>query len=248
MATNYNPSIVTSGLVLYLDVGNVKSYPGTGTVLTDLSGNGGGGTLINGPTYNSANGGSLVFNGSNTYVSCTSSVTAIKGLNAFSFFIWLKSTSSSPSRRYAFDGRGNKVIAQKAAGIGFGFDSGYSDNKTFNFMSGNDGTYTESNSPTTFLNNSIYQLGIIRQANSSTFNGLDIDSKTIITPSFTAPRMTAAATVDFGEYSLGTYASSSAGGNYWWAGNIYMVIGYNRALSQDEVLQNYNALRGRFGL
>jgi len=61
-------SIVTSGLVLYLDAGNASSYSGTGTTWTDLSGNGNNGTLINGPTFNSANGGSIVFDGSNDYI------------------------------------------------------------------------------------------------------------------------------------------------------------------------------------
>ena len=54
-------SIITSGLILNLDAGNVASYPGSGTTWTDLSGNGNNGTLINGPTFNSSNGGSILF-------------------------------------------------------------------------------------------------------------------------------------------------------------------------------------------
>lgn len=61
-------SIITDGLTLYLDAGNTASYPGTGTTWTDLSGNGNNGTLVNGPTYNSANGGSLVFDGADDQV------------------------------------------------------------------------------------------------------------------------------------------------------------------------------------
>jgi hypothetical protein len=60
--------IVQSGLVLNLDAGVSSSYPGSGTTWTDLSGNGNTGTLTNGPTYNSANGGSLVFDGVDDYV------------------------------------------------------------------------------------------------------------------------------------------------------------------------------------
>ena len=59
--------IVTNGLVLYLDG---KQYPGSGTTWTDLSGNGNTGTLVNGPTYSSANGGSIVFDGGDDYVNC----------------------------------------------------------------------------------------------------------------------------------------------------------------------------------
>jgi hypothetical protein len=53
MGLGHSPSAVTSGLVLALDAGNTKSYPNTGTVWTDLSGNGNTGTLTNGPTFNS---------------------------------------------------------------------------------------------------------------------------------------------------------------------------------------------------
>ena len=62
--------IVQSGLVLNLDVGVSSSYPGSGTTWTDLSGNGNTGTLTNGPTYSSSNGGSIVFDGVDDYVNC----------------------------------------------------------------------------------------------------------------------------------------------------------------------------------
>lgn len=65
MAYINGPKIVTDGLVLVLDAGNTKSYPGSGTTWTDLSGNGRNGTLVNGPTFDSANGGSIVFDGVN---------------------------------------------------------------------------------------------------------------------------------------------------------------------------------------
>jgi len=63
MACNYQGKIVTNGLVLCLDAADKKSYPGTGTVWTDRSENGNHGTLTNGPTFNGANGGSIVFDG-----------------------------------------------------------------------------------------------------------------------------------------------------------------------------------------
>ena len=72
MGVAYNSSIVTNGLVLCLDAGNSKSYPGSGATWTDLSGNGNNGTLVNGVGYNSGNGGYLVFDGSNDYVNCGS--------------------------------------------------------------------------------------------------------------------------------------------------------------------------------
>ena len=78
--------IVQSGLQLYLDAGNAASYPGSGTAWTDLSGNGRNGTLTGGPTYSSADGGSIVFDGTNDFVQCTGSLTA----TAATFVIWMR--------------------------------------------------------------------------------------------------------------------------------------------------------------
>ena len=69
MGITYNPRIITDGLVLCLDAGNSKSYPGSGTTWTDLSGNGNTGTLTNGPTYSN---GAIVFDGVDDYVQFTS--------------------------------------------------------------------------------------------------------------------------------------------------------------------------------
>lgn len=73
MALNHSPKIVTNGLVLYLDAANQKSYPGSGTTWTDLSGNGNTGTLTNGPTFSANNNGGIVFDGANDYVSISNS-------------------------------------------------------------------------------------------------------------------------------------------------------------------------------
>ena len=68
MALIHSPKIVTDNLILCLDAANTKSYPGTGTVWKDLSGNGNNGTLTNGPTYIVGGGGSFSFDGNNDYV------------------------------------------------------------------------------------------------------------------------------------------------------------------------------------
>lgn len=65
---SYYGGIVTNGLVLALDAAKKDSYPGSGTVWRDISGNGNNGTLTNGPTFNSGNGGSIVFDGVDDYV------------------------------------------------------------------------------------------------------------------------------------------------------------------------------------
>lgn len=63
----YYGNIVTSGLVLNLDAAKRDSYPGSGTTWRDISGNGNNGTLTNGPTFNSDNYGSIVFDGVDDY-------------------------------------------------------------------------------------------------------------------------------------------------------------------------------------
>ena len=68
MGLSHSPRIVTNGLVLCVDAANPRSYPGAGTAWTDLSKQGNNGTLTNGPTFDSANGGSILLDGSDDYV------------------------------------------------------------------------------------------------------------------------------------------------------------------------------------
>jgi hypothetical protein len=85
------PEVVESGLVLALDAGNSKSYPGSGTTWTDLSGIGNTGTLTNGPTYSSANSGFLSFDGTNDFVSVPSGIP--QRTSQFTNEIWVYPTS-----------------------------------------------------------------------------------------------------------------------------------------------------------
>ena len=87
------PYIVLDGLVLYLDAGITLSYPGNGTTWTDVNGLGpkNNGTLINGPTFNSANGGSIVFDGSDDYVNCGN----IMPSTAYTKCVWFNITQMS---------------------------------------------------------------------------------------------------------------------------------------------------------
>ena len=84
---------VTANLSMFLDAGNASSYPGTGTAWTDLSGNSRNGTLTNGPTYTSADGGAIVFDGTDDFVQCSGSLTA----TAATFVIWMRRNGSQVS-------------------------------------------------------------------------------------------------------------------------------------------------------
>jgi hypothetical protein len=96
MGIAYNPRIVTDGLVLALDAGNAKSYPGSGTTWTDLSGQGNTVTLTNGPTYSSANGGSLVFDGVNDYGTYDPGSEIEFGTGQFAVEIWANFVGEGP--------------------------------------------------------------------------------------------------------------------------------------------------------
>ena len=92
MASLGGPNIITNGLVLALDAANTKSYVSGSTVWRDLSGNNNSGSLTNGPTFNSANGGSIVFDGVDDY--CVNSLS--NGFTAAMTIITIaKSTNST---------------------------------------------------------------------------------------------------------------------------------------------------------
>jgi len=88
-ASSAREPIITDGLLVHLDAGNVNSYPGTGTVWTDLEGNDNG-TLVNGLTYNSNNRGTLETNGSNDYVLISSVAGSGTATQSFTYEVWVK--------------------------------------------------------------------------------------------------------------------------------------------------------------
>jgi hypothetical protein len=92
MALYHSPLVVTDGLVLYLDAGNTKSYPGAGAIWSDLSQNGNTGTLTNGPTFNSANNGSIVFDGTDDYIDLQYAI--IGGTGDFTVNQWIQADAS----------------------------------------------------------------------------------------------------------------------------------------------------------
>jgi hypothetical protein len=91
MAFSYSPKIVTDGLVLYLDAANSYSYVSGSTSWNDISRGGNNGTLVNGPTFNSGSGGSIVFDGVNDYCTFSNLPTGFQaGITNYSISIWFK--------------------------------------------------------------------------------------------------------------------------------------------------------------
>ena len=224
MSTRYNPSIVRDNLVLYFDAANTKSYPGSGTTWTDISGKGNDGTLTNGPTFDSGNKGSIVFDGSNDTVNFQYDLRS-----NWTYECWVNKDSKD---NFAFLGQGSTstrnglhiVMYNDKLRVGM-----YANDTDANGLYGNTSTgvwyhYAFTYNHSTFLKE-IYRNG----------------SKLTGTPMQTQTSYTGTGTVRIG----GIY--SSGGGKY---GNGKMASSklYNRVLTESEIKQNYNALKGRFGL
>jgi hypothetical protein len=241
----FNTDIVRRGLVLLLDAADKKSYPGRGTKWYDISGNQNHARMYtNGASLPVFQNNGFYFNGSTSKASfiCTTDKN-LSNKQELSVYVWCK-TMGGTGRQYAVDTRG-AVSLFKGVGIGFDNNGPY---KTFNFVDASAG-YDESASPTTFANNTVYQLGISRSYAGTAISVLDTDSVTKISPTLSANSLTTA-DINLGPYTIGVYSSgyTYGGDNYWWTGEIYLVMMYDRDLSQAEITQNFNALRGRFGL
>lgn len=223
------PPIVTNGLVLHLDAGDTASYPGTGTTWFDLSGNGRNGTLVNGVGYNSANGGSLVFDGVNDYVS--GSITPLTGNYTIEIIFKL----------IIFNPGDNDLIALTSSNThGFLGEIQSSDGKIrflhrFPYgVSGGDSFYSSGS----ISLNQIYSISWVRDSNQKIYiNGI-FDSQITSTNSAFDSTLT--------QLTIGQITPNNSGRII--NGNVYSTKIYNRALTPTEIQQNFNALRGRFGL
>jgi hypothetical protein len=230
MGLKHSPIIVTNGLVLCLDAANSRSYPGSGTTWTDLSGGGNTGTLTNGPTYSSSNGGSIVFDGTDDYVTLSSSQIA-PGTGAFTWNFWAKTTRTlSTEYSILFSGTGSNT---NYGVIGL-------DNRTGNGLVYYALAFRIQSNEFSFINNWVY-VSFVGNGGSSGArnlklyqNGIQVGSTYTVDYNFTSTTP-----------NIGANHSSYA---ELMKGNISNVSYYNRSLTAAEIQQNYNALKGRFGL
>lgn len=97
-------NIITRGLVLHLDASTRESYPGSGENWFDISGNGHIGTLTNGPTFNSENGGYIDFDGTNDYVTIPDNSNWDLGTAEFTIDMWIYLNGVQPANYSAYIG------------------------------------------------------------------------------------------------------------------------------------------------
>ena len=231
MGIGYNPRIVTDGLVLCLDAANARSYPGTGTTWTDLKG-GNNSTLANSPSFDPNNAGSIVFDGSNqmSQASLPSSLGSTFTLECFGRF----HNSSRSNYEYfgaigEWNGHTNKNMCSIAR-IGTQFGNSADHGKLYLngtavivdlLMDTTDWLHivvtADGGTPTAYKNGIPYGV-----ANTGAFNVTNIV-------------MTAA----FKNINVSTYG-------WYLDGQVSCQRVYNRALTADEVRQNYLATKERY--
>ena len=224
MALVHSPRIVTDGLVLALDAGNTKSYPGSGTTWSDLieSNNV---TLVNGPTYSSADGGSIVFDGVNDYVNCGKTATQLGVYDAdYTFDAWVYPTNLSGDR--TMFGTDQSALRQ---GLHLVFRNGviYQGHYASDFSAGSATLDAWNNISYTYIKSSglasIYKNGVLQGSG-------------------TIASFIGTTNILLGRWGASNFTFANFSGN----GSNYKI--YNKALTAAQVEQNFNAFRGRYGI
>ena len=231
MAIFSGPEIPNNGLVLNLDAANPRSYLGSGPTWTDLSGLGNNGTLTNGPTYSSTNNGSIVFDRVDDYVNITNS-SSLQVTNNLTIVVWFMPYNYGVGRQGLLGKNGLSeytITLEPSGSISHYFNS-----------ANQPGSYYNNASSRAFgqTNNIFQQLCITRN-----FADLVLIYKNgIITSYSTSLVGVTPPSATTGAVTIGT----GNGGNF--LGRVGLFQLYNRALSQAEIQQNFEATRGRYGI
>lgn len=222
-----NRSVVQDGLVFYVDASNDLSYPDSGTTWSDLIG-GNDGTLSNGATYDSANGGSIVFDGVDDYVDAN-----YTGATSFPITLscWVKfdDVSTIPTVMAISDASENNQFF----GMGVRNDSGTYVWRIYNYNA----SFVSASSTGAVSTGVWYYVTAVFTSNTS--KKLYIDGIEVC-------ELTANAVIPTGldKIAVGRFTRLTPGG--YTDGNIACASVYNKALSSTEINQNYNALKNRF--
>jgi hypothetical protein len=236
MAVGYNPSIVSDGLVFYLDAANTRSYSGSGVTANGLVG-GINGSLVNGTGFTSSNNGCFVFDGSNDYVTIGDKLDL--GLDSYTFSCWFKLNSVS----------GIQCIFSKS--VGTNVDNRYAlyinNNKLQSFLQGNQGVTgpdVDIASSVTMSTGNWYYVSSVYDR----FGTLKLYVNGSLDSSATISQWQNVNIQSSYTFKIGAYASPGDVPAYFINGIITSFTAYNRALTQQEILQNFNATRFRYGI
>jgi len=232
MGLSHSPSIVMDGLILCLDPGNNRSYPGSSSAFTDLSLSSNNATLANNPTFSSNNGGYFSFDGTDDLI--YTSILYTNNPQNFTLCLYFRTSSASGKKLIGFEnsqsGTATNYDRQLYVGTNgkviFGIHPGGVQIMSTT-TSVNDNTWRYVAATYDGLNSTVYINGIGETtrtfAYAQSYNGY----------------------WRIGSAALGGWPNSNTGS---FVGDIAQVQIYNRALSAAEIKQNYNATKKRYGL
>ena len=225
MAFHFSPKTVTDGLIFAVDAANQKSYPGTGTTANDLTNNNTTSTLVNGVGFDTTFGGAFEFDGTNDYVEI--SYSGDLTTQSFTFMFFAKSDVNSGNATTFLGLSNGGDFAFKT----YAMQTWVNVNQFLAFV-GNNGSYGTYN---------FYLDGDFRDWNFYC---------TVLTPTTIKTWINEDLKYDSNNSRRGSFDRIWIGsrGNAYFNGVIPNLMVYNRALTSQEVLQNYNATKGRFGL
>jgi hypothetical protein len=222
LSLTQSPTIVTNGLTLRLDASNLASYPGSGSTWTDIAGTSQNITLVNSPTYTSSSPAYFTFNGSNQRGSGSGDV--------------LTSTNYTKSVWFYLNSYADNNLVSSDTGGHYLWFSGVSSTKIYAGHSNWAGFPTNLQSITTFSLSTWYNATITF----NTTDGMNLYVNGILDTTYTAVKTayTGNGSTNIASYGAGNLLN----------GRISKVYCYNRSLSADEVLQNYNYDKSEYGL
>jgi hypothetical protein len=241
----YYGGIVKDGLVLNLDASRLDSYPRTGTSWKDISGNNNNGTLIGEPTFDSTNGGSIVFDGTNDYMRLGSPTGFSMAPSGVTMLFWIYNNYPGyylgVFERTTYTGTALTTALPSTGWV----QVGYSSNGSTNYFIINGVRYT-SNGLGRYIYDNTVDRPLYSSSNIGYFPGPGAQNFCFQVQAVASTGTGTYIWSDLGYRMLGV-TNFSVSQDYF-NGNFSQVQIYNRALSSQEVLQNYNATKGRFGL
>lgn len=217
---------------MYLDAANPKSYSGSGTTWNDLSGNGNNGNLINGPIFDSGNNGSIIFDGVNDFVNLPHNPNF--NFTTITSLIWIKTPTQYTGGYRIIISKNSFVVLDRDFNFYIASPSHNGIISQLHFSTARLTTYNAFINITPLSLNSWHQVGFSVGNGFLNYilNGRIINST--------------ATTGDFNANS--SYNINIGRADNYFLGNISNTLLYNRILTPQEILQNYNATKGRFGL
>jgi hypothetical protein len=232
MGVSGGPYIVRdSSLVLELDAADRNSYPGSGTIWRDLTANNNNGTLINGPTFSSANLGSIVFDGTDDYTDLGNILNYTSENFSFSYWVNFNSLNTNAA------GQG-PIVIWKGSYVINGYYDQIATTGNIVFVTNQSGVFQATTTNTGIIvASNWYNIAYSRNGSSVRIylNGNDVTQ----TPGNHINPLSSN-----NNFRLASYNNGQICGNF----RLSNLQSYNRTLSSQEILQNYNALKSRFNL